>query len=75
MTDKIKLEDMTIGQIKNLKQQIVEEIWFAINKAISDYDVGEIMLYADCDVFRYDSTDEIFAVNNNIKIKFSKEDD
>lgn len=75
MSDKIKLENMTLAQIKNLKQHIVEEIRFAINKATARYDVGEIMLYSDCDVFRYDSTDEIFAVNNNTKIKFSKEDE
>lgn len=75
MTDKIKLEDMTLAQIKNLKAQIVEDIFFAINKAVSKYDVGEVMLYADCDVFRSDSTDEILTVNNQVQIKFSKEDD
>lgn len=67
MPDKIKLEDMTLGQIKNLKQQIVEDILFTINKSVSKYDVGEVMLYADCDVFRSESTDEILAVNNIIQ--------
>lgn len=75
MSDKVKLEDMTLAQIKNLKQHIVEEIWLAINKSTARYDVGEVMLYADCDVFRSESTDEIITVNNNIIIKFSKEDD
>lgn len=73
--DNIKFEDMTLAQIKNLKAQIVKDIFFAINKAVNKYDVGEVMLYADCDVFRSDSTDEIIAVNNQVLIKFSKEDD
>lgn len=75
MTDKIKLEDMTMKQIKHLKAHIIEEIFFAINKATSGYDVGEVILNADCDVLRSESTDEILSVNNYVQIKFSKEDD
>lgn len=42
----IKLEDMTLKQIRDLKQRIVDEIHFAINKATSGYDVGKIVINA-----------------------------
>lgn len=74
MTDKIKLEDMTLAQIKNLKQHIIEEIWFAINKATSRYDVGEVGLYANVDYIS-DHTRRIRYPKQHIEIKFSKEDD
>lgn len=74
MTDKIKLEDMTLVQIKRLKEHIIEEIYFAINKAVSDYAVGEVLLYANVN-YVSDSTRRIRYPKQQIEIKFSKEDD
>lgn len=72
--DKIKLEDMTLAQIKELKEYIIDEIHFAINKATSGYDVGEVCLYANVD-YVSDDTRRIRYPKQHIKIKFSKEDD
>lgn len=70
MEYKIKLEDMTLKQIRGLKQQIVDEIHFAINKATSGYDVGGVVLLADADV---DDLGGNKVLSNPITIKFGDE--
>ena len=74
MTNKIKLEDMTLGQIRELKARIIEEIHFAINKATSGYDVGKVLIDADTQVFE-DACGNPYHWDNRISIKFSNEDE
>lgn len=83
MTDKIKLEDMTLKQIRELKEgyQIrVAEALYAIRREFEQlYDCGDINLtvYTDIREFKTEQG-ERFApsdITYYIKIKFSKEDD
>ena len=74
MTDKIKLEDMTLGQIRELKSRIIEEIYFAINKATSGYDVGDVFIEAEVETYE-DACGTPYLCRNPITIKFSKENE
>lgn len=89
MTDKIKLEDMTLGQIRALKEKIQSEMLKAMFKAVEPYDVGRpIIVSADTDIdeiplffesyggritSRSEDCERIYTTH--INIKFSKEDD
>lgn len=70
MSNKIKLEDLTLKQIRDLKQKIVDDIHFAINKATSGYDVGGVVLLADATVDDFGGH-KVFS--NPITIKFGDE--
>lgn len=86
MTDKIKLEDMTLRQIRELKEgyQIrVAEALYAIQKEFMEtYDCGFPLVNVDTSVERGYIEDEMYrqiidraSTEYDIKIKFSKEDD
>lgn len=83
MTDRIKLGDMTLRQIGELKCYIANDIRKAIYNIVEQYhrqyDCGDIDLSLDTDI-REVMTEcgEKFApsqVNYNVRIKFSKEDE
>lgn len=86
MTDKIKLEDMTLNQIRELKEgyqiRVTEALTAIQNEFMEKYDCGFpiVKVYSDVeyDVFE-DSMGEPFweeyRPRCEIQIKFSKEDD
>lgn len=88
MTDKIKLEDMTLAEIKELKKKIQRAMIGAMRQAVDPYDVGQVAIHADTDIdeiplyfescaghitARSEDYEKIYTYH--IKIKFSKEDD
>lgn len=81
-TPKHKIEDMTLGQIKGLKEEIADELKTYL-KGLSEivaqkFDVGAIGFSVDTDIRRYktDRGEEWRSpdVSYNIDIHFSKED-
>ncbi|MBD5381979.1 hypothetical protein [Clavibacter sp.] len=83
MTDKIKIEDMTLGQIRELKEHMANNIRNAICDIVRNfneqYDCGDIDLSIDTDIREFRTEwGEKFApsdVRYGIAIKFSKEDE
>lgn len=90
MTDKIKLEDMTLGQIRALKKKIQRAMLDAMRQVIDPYDVGRVAIRADTDIdempvyfescggritSRSEDCEKIYTYTYHINIKFSKEDD
>ena len=90
MNDKIKLQDMTLAQIKELKTGFAKKIESAVFKPIEDaimdfqtkYDVGDINLTihrtVQHDVFEFETSTEqeiITIPEITIHINFSKEDE
>lgn len=86
--DKIKLEDMTLVQIKELKKTIKRAIGDAIRKTTEPYDVGQVGLSIDTEIdelpYYFESCGGHITAQSedcekfytyHIKIKFSKEDD
>lgn len=86
--DKIKLEDMTLADIKELKKTIKRAIGDAIRKTTEPYDVGQVGLSIDTEIDELPYVFESCGGNitaqpedcekiytYHIKIKFSKEDD
>ena len=86
--DKIKLEDMTLADIKELKKKIQRAMFDAMTQVIDPYDVGQVAIHADTDIdeiplyfescggqitARSEDCEKIYTYH--IKIKFSKEDD
>lgn len=82
MSDKIKLEDMTLRQIREVKTELQKKIGIAINNVILDfydkYDCGEVVLDIETDEQRPIETDtgEIIIPQKykyRMRIYFSKE--
>lgn len=88
MTDKIKLEDMTLAEIKELKKKIQRAMIDAMRQAVEPYDVGRVYIHADTDInemplyfescggritSRSEVCEKIYTYH--INIKFSKEDE
>ena len=86
--NKIKLEDMTLAEIKELKKNIRRAILDSIYQAIEPYDVGRVAFSADTEIdevpyyfescgghitARSEDCEKVYTYH--IKIKFSKEDD
>ena len=86
MTDKIKLEDMTLGQIRELKEgyqiRVAEALLAIQNEFMEKYDCGYPLANVHTYVERDCIEDEMFRpildrswTEYKINIKFSKEDD
>ena len=86
MTDKIKLEDMTLGQIRELKEgyqiRVAEALTAIRNEFMKKYDCGFpiVKVYSDVEhVVFEDGMGEPFweeyRPQCEIQIKFSKEDE
>lgn len=86
--DKIKIEDMTLSEIKELKKKMQRAMIGAMRQAVDPYDVGQVAIHADTDIneiplyfescgghitARSEDCEKIYTYH--IKIKFSKEDD
>ena len=86
--DKIKLEDMTLADTRELKKNIQRAMMNAMRQVIEPYDVGKVAIYADTEIdeiplyfesygghvtARPEDCEKIYTYH--IKIKFSKEDD
>lgn len=86
--DKIKLEDMTLADIKELKKNIQRAMIDAMRQVIDPYDVGQVAIHADTNIdeiplyfescvghitARSEDCEKVYTYH--IKIKFSKEDD
>ena len=86
--NKIKLEDMTLAEIKELKKKMQRAMIDAMRQVIDPYDVGQVAIRADTDIdeiplyfescvghitARSEDCEKIYTYH--IKIKFSKEDD
>ena len=50
MTDKIKLEDMTLSEIRELKKKMQRAMIGAMRQAVGPYDVGQVAIHADTDI-------------------------
>ena len=88
MTDKLKLEDMTLAEIKELKKKIQRAMIDAMRQVVYPYDVGQVAIHANtnideiplyfesCGGQRTSQSEDCEKVYTyHIKIKFSKEDD
>lgn len=88
MTDKIKLEDMTLAEIKELKKKIQRAMIDAMRQVVYPYDVGQVAIHANTNIdeiplyfescggqITSQSEDYEKVYTYHIKIKFSKEDD
>lgn len=88
MTDKIKLENMTLAEIKELKKNIQRAMMNAMRQVIEPYDVGKVAICVDTEInespyyfesygghvtARSEDCEKVY--NYHINIKFSKEDD
>lgn len=84
--DKIKLEDMALKQIRELKEgyqiRVAEALSAIQNEFMEKYDCGFPLVNIHTSVYRDVIEDEMYRpildksyVERNIKIKFSKEDD
>lgn len=79
---KHKIEDMTLGQIKGLKEEIADELKIYLKGLLEvvaqKFDVGAIGFSVDTDIrrFKTDRGEEWRSpdVSYNIDIHFSKED-
>ena len=88
MTDKIKIEDMTLAEIKELKKKIQRAMIDAMRQVVYPYDVGQVAIHANTNIdeiplyfesrggqITSQSEDCEKVYTYHIKIKFSKEDD
>lgn len=86
MTDKIKLEDMTLRQIGELKCYMANDIRKAISDIVSKYNnqydcgIPNIRVYTEIEEqeFEIDSSwesEKITHVRHEVRIKFGKEDE
>ena len=86
--DKIKLEDMTLAEIKELKKNIQRAMIGSMYQAIEPYDVGKVAIYVNTEInevpYYFESCGGHITAQSedcekfytyHIKIKFSKEDD
>lgn len=86
--DKIKLEDMTLADIKELKKNIQRAMIDAMRQVIDPYDVGQVAIHANTEIdevpYYFESCGGHITAQSedcekfytyHIKIKFSKEDD
>lgn len=88
MTDKIKLENMTLSEIKELKKKIQRAMIDAMRQVVDPYDVGRVAIHADTDInemplyfescggritAQSDDCEKIYTYH--INIKFEREDD
>ena len=86
--DKIKLENMTLADIKELKKKIQRAMFDAMTQAVEPYDVGRVAIHVDTNIdeipvyfescggrITSQSEDCEKVYTYHIKIKFSKEDD
>lgn len=86
--DKIKIEDMTLSEIKELKKKIQRAMIGAMRQVVDPYDVGQVAIHADTNIdeipFFFESCggqitsqsedcEKVYTYH--IIIKFSKEDD
>lgn len=86
--DKIKLEDMTLAQIRELKKKIRRAMIDAMRQVVNPYDVGQVAIHADTDIdempvyfescggritSQSEACEKVYTYH--INIKFSKEDD
>lgn len=88
MINKIKLENMTLAEIRVLKKKIKCAMIDAMVQVVESYDVGQVAIYADTDIdempLSFESCNGHITAQSedvqkfytyHIKIKFSKEDD
>lgn len=84
MTDKIKLEDMTLAEIKEQKRILAYSVRDAIVRAVYDYhkrcDCGDVYVRVDTDIIPPIETEqgEVLIPSQpfyNIRIKFRREDE
>ena len=86
MTGKIKLEDMTLSEIKELKKKIQRAMIDAMRQAVEPYDVGRVAIHVDTNIdeipvyfescggrITSQSEDCEKVYTYHINIKFSKE--
>lgn len=75
MTEKIRIEDLTLGQIKELKKDISRQINNYLGDIVKlvnkDLDVGDIEIYVYTDV----NEDTVNRITYRTSIKFSRETD
>lgn len=86
MTDKINLEDMTLREIRELKEgyqiRVVEALVAIRREFMEKYDCGFPLVSVETELERETIESESFTpilehewIKHNIKIKFSKEDE
>lgn len=88
MTDKIKLEDMTLSEIKELKKKVQRAMIGAMRQVVDPYDVGQVTIRADTHIdeiplyfescggqitSQSEDCEKVYTYHMNIN--FSKEDD
>lgn len=80
MSERIKIEDMTLGQIKDLKKEISDNIGQYLHDLVkmieNKFDLGDIdiSVYTDIDEVGFESCcDTIKRIEYKSTIKFSKE--
>lgn len=82
MTDKIKIEDMTMGAIQLLKKTIASDVETAlyniVRKYKEEYDLGVIGISVETELLTYNTESRqriIGGAEYEIGIKFSKENE
>ena len=78
MSERIKIEDMTLGQIKDLKKEIKRSLVDVLTQYEDKYDLGVIGVEWETEIdtsfVDYDGEEFGLNVTYDIVIKFSKED-
>ena len=78
MTERLKIEDMTLGQIKDLKKEIKRSLVDVLTQYEEKYDLGVIGVEweTEIDTPFVDYDGEAFGLNvsHDIVVKFSRED-
>lgn len=82
MSERIKIEDMTLGQIKDLKKEISKEINDYLNRVVDlvdkKFDVGEIHLHIFSRYYpKFDESGKIITrsekLGYDVSVTFSRE--
>lgn len=75
MTEKLRIEDLTLGQIKELKKDISRQINNYLSDIVNllnkDFDLGDIEIYVYTDV----NEDTVNRITYRTSVKFSREND
>lgn len=77
MIERLKIEDMTLGQIKELKKEIKQRLLNVLYDYESKYDLGTIGVEWETEIdtpFVDFDGEALLHVSHDIVIKFSKEE-
>lgn len=74
MTDKIRLDDLSLQELNKLTKQLQDELASTINKVLHNYDFGEVIIERDVRAKRIDHIERMYCLVPTFTIKFKQHD-